>query len=102
MLSELDGYLVHAERQIDQIQRRVLEGEVIPHHEKVFSIFEPHTEWIVKGKAGVPVELGLRCAFSKTNTASFSITKSWRNRPTTRSQSAWSKKARPAFPTCAR
>jgi IS5 family transposase len=60
MLSELDGYLVHAERQIDQIRRRVLEGEVIPHHEKVFSIFEPHTEWIVKGKAGVPVELGLR------------------------------------------
>ncbi|HXH55223.1 MAG TPA: ISNCY family transposase, partial [Gammaproteobacteria bacterium] len=30
------------------------------HEEKVFSIFEPHTEWIVKGKAGVPVELGLR------------------------------------------
>ena len=27
---------------------------------KVFSIFEPHTEWISKGKAGVPVELGLR------------------------------------------
>jgi len=59
-LSELDGYLAHAERQIDQIRRRVLQGEVIPHHEKVFSIFEPHTEWIVKGKAGVPVELGLR------------------------------------------
>ncbi len=59
-LSELDSYLAHAERQIDQIRRRVLQGEVIPHHEKVFSIFEPHTEWIVKGKAGVPVELGLR------------------------------------------
>jgi hypothetical protein len=26
---------------------------------KVFSIFEPHTEWLCKGKAGVPVELGL-------------------------------------------
>jgi len=38
----------------------VLAGEVIAHHEKVFSIFEPHTEWISKGKAGVPVELGLR------------------------------------------
>ncbi|MBT8419986.1 MAG: ISNCY family transposase, partial [Gammaproteobacteria bacterium] len=34
--------------------------EKIPHAEKVFSIFEPHTEWVVKGKAGVPVELGLR------------------------------------------
>lgn len=31
-----------------------------PHAEKVFSVFEPHTERISKGKAGVPVELGLR------------------------------------------
>ena len=28
-------------------------------YEKVFSIFQPHTEWISKGKAGVPQELGL-------------------------------------------
>ena len=62
MLAELDGYLAHAERQIDQIRRRVLQGETIPHDEKVFSIFQPHTEWISKGKAGVPVELGLRVA----------------------------------------
>ena len=27
---------------------------------KIFSLFEPQTEWISKGKAGVPVELGLR------------------------------------------
>ena len=31
-----------------------------PMNRKVFSIFQPHTEWISKGKAGVPVELGLR------------------------------------------
>lgn len=61
-LAELDGYLAHAERQIDQIRRRALYGEHSPHGEKVFSIFEPHTEWISKGKAGVPVELGLRVA----------------------------------------
>ena len=36
--------------------------ESIPHEEKVFSVFEEHTEWIAKGKAGVPVELGLRVA----------------------------------------
>jgi len=45
---------------INQIERRVLKGEVIPHEEKIFSIFEEHTEWICKGKAGVPQELGLR------------------------------------------
>ncbi len=35
-------------------------GEIIPHHEKVFSLFQPHTEWVSKGKAGVPVELGVK------------------------------------------
>ena len=49
----------HARRQIDQTDRRVIQGQTIPHAEKVFSIFEPHTEWLNKGKAGVPVELGL-------------------------------------------
>ncbi len=56
----LKEYIAHANRQIDQIRRRVLQGEKIPHCEKVFSIFEPHTEWISKGKAGVPQELGLK------------------------------------------
>ncbi len=55
-------FIAHAHRQINQIDRRVLQGESIPHAEKVFSLFQPHTEWIAKGKAGVPVELGLRVA----------------------------------------
>ena len=59
-MMEIQGYMQHAERQIDQISRRVIEGEKIPHNEKVFSIFQQHTEWISKGKAGVPVELGLK------------------------------------------
>jgi hypothetical protein len=59
-IEQLKTYIAHANRQIDQIRRRVLNGEKIPHDEKVFSIFEPHTEWISKGKAGVPQELGLR------------------------------------------
>lgn len=56
----IENFIAHAERQIDQIDRRVIKGEKIPHNEKVFSIFETHTEWISKGKAGVPVELGLK------------------------------------------
>jgi hypothetical protein len=62
VLAQIDLYLSDGARQIDQIRRRVLDGETIPHAEKVFSIFERHTEWISKGKAGVPVELGLRVA----------------------------------------
>jgi len=60
VIAEMESYLAHADRQVDQIRRRVIWGEVIPHCEKVFSVFEPHTEWISKGKAGVPVELGIR------------------------------------------
>ncbi len=59
-LIELENFVQHARRQIKQIDQRVLQGKKIPHHEKVFSLFQPHTEWISKGKSGVPVELGLR------------------------------------------
>jgi len=58
-IQEIEYYIAYVELLIDQIQRRVIFGETIPHSEKVFSIFEPHTEWISKGKAGVPQELGL-------------------------------------------
>ncbi len=64
-IKEIKGYIAHAERQIDQIRRRVINGETIPHNEKVFSIFEEHTKWIVKGKAGVPWESGLNVCIVK-------------------------------------
>lgn len=57
---ELQTYVNYALWQVDLINRRVLQDEKIPHEDKIFSIFEPHTEWISKGKAGVPQELGLR------------------------------------------
>ena len=59
-LNTIERYLGHAHRQIDQICRRIIFGEDILHDEKVFSVFEDHTEWICKGKAGVPQELGLK------------------------------------------
>ena len=58
-LLKIKEFIDHAERQINHIERRVVHGETIPHEEKVFSIFEPYTEWLSKGKAGVAVELGL-------------------------------------------
>lgn len=59
-LLNIEVFIKHARRQMDQITRRVVQGETIPHDEKVFSLFEPHTEWISKGKAGVSQELGVR------------------------------------------
>lgn len=68
LLADLSIFSHHADRQIDQIKRRVMGGEKIPHAEKVFSLFQPHTEWISKGKAGVPVELGIRlCIMEDTH-----------------------------------
>lgn len=55
-------FMMHGRRLMDQIRRRVLFGEKIPQDEKIFSVFEEHTEWINKGKAGVPQELGVKVA----------------------------------------
>ena len=46
------------ERVIDQTRRRVLQGETVPTDEKLYSIFEPHTDLIKRGKTLKPVEFG--------------------------------------------
>jgi len=47
-------------KHLDLVERRLLKEEAIPAPEKVFSLFEPHTEWIQKGKPRPNVELGHR------------------------------------------
>jgi hypothetical protein len=61
-VEELKAVCGQLETLLGQIERRVFKGETIPHEEKIFSRYEPHTEWISKGKAGVPQELGWRVA----------------------------------------
>ena len=39
-MESIKVFIDHALRQIDQIDRRVLQGQAIPHDEKVFSIFQ--------------------------------------------------------------
>jgi transposase, IS5 family len=48
------------DKHIDLVDRRLLQGQDIPAAEKVYSLFEPHTEWLTKGKLHPPVELGRR------------------------------------------
>ena len=45
-------------RVIDQARRRVLQGEQVLNAEKVYSIFEPHTDLIKRGKVQTPIEFG--------------------------------------------
>jgi hypothetical protein len=46
------------DKHLGLVERRLLKEETIASHEKVFSLFEPHTEWIQKGKQRPNVELG--------------------------------------------
>ena len=48
------------DKHLDLVERRLLKEETIPAHEKMFSLFEPHTEWIQKGRQRPNVELGHR------------------------------------------
>ena len=55
---EIGRFAALAERVMDQAERRVFDHEVVPAEEKVYSIFEPHTDLIKRGKAHKPVEFG--------------------------------------------
>lgn len=57
-IAALQSYTGYITKFTDQINRRILKGEVIPSEEKLYSIFESHTEWITKGKLNKKVELG--------------------------------------------
>jgi IS5 family transposase len=50
---ELLRYVPLVERVIDQAYRRIVGGESVPSHEKVVSLFEEHTDIIVKGARDV-------------------------------------------------
>lgn len=45
-------------RVIDQSERRIFRGQTVPAAQKLYSIFEPHTDMIKRGKAYKPVEFG--------------------------------------------
>lgn len=57
-LESLDYYQQMLKKHINLVDRGLLKGEQIPSEEKIFSIFESHTEWISKGKQNKRVELG--------------------------------------------
>lgn len=54
----LQAFIVRAERVADTAKRRVLDGISVPHSDKLFSVFEPHTQLYRRGKAGQPNQFG--------------------------------------------
>jgi len=57
-LMELAVFIERSEHVMDTARRRVIDGETVPNEDKLFSIFEPHTQLYKRGKAGEPVQFG--------------------------------------------
>jgi transposase, IS5 family len=58
LAAEIKHYLPLTEKCVRQARERVLKETRVPNAEKIFSIFEPHTELLIRGKAGKDVEFG--------------------------------------------
>lgn len=54
----LNHYLDLTEKVCSNARRRVLQGETLANDEKIFSIFEPDTELIKRGKVAKPIQFG--------------------------------------------
>lgn len=55
---EIVRHCALGDRVISQARRRVLQGEQVPTEEKLYSIFETHTDLIKRGKVLKPIEFG--------------------------------------------
>lgn len=66
LIDQLDHYLPLVEQIIYQADQRVLQGISLAPDEKLYSLFEEHTELIKRGKAGKPIEFGHKVLFCQT------------------------------------
>jgi IS5 family transposase len=58
LIQQIEHFRALGRKVVDQARRRVMDGEKVPNEEKIFSIFEPHTELLKRGKASKPIEFG--------------------------------------------
>jgi len=58
LASELQAHLPSMETIVATAQRAQINGETVPASQRVFSLFEPHTELIKRGRREKPVEFG--------------------------------------------
>lgn len=63
---KLDLLLQNVHHVTDQARRFNINGETVPATERIFSIFEDHTELLKRGKAGKPVEFGHLVTIAQT------------------------------------
>ncbi|MFH1220996.1 MAG: ISNCY family transposase [Candidatus Eisenbacteria bacterium] len=58
IVAETTHFLALAPKVIEQARRRVILGEAVPNCDKIFSIFEEHTELLIRGKVAKEIEFG--------------------------------------------
>ena len=63
---ELAHYLPLVDRIVTQADQRVLQGLRVPADQKLYSLFEEHTELILRGKARKPIEFGHKVMLGQT------------------------------------
>jgi len=63
---ELKAYLPAMEQVVATARRAQLEGETVPASQRVFSLFEQHTELIKRGRREKPVEFGHKVLLCQT------------------------------------
>ena len=63
---ELQAYLPSMQTVAATARRANMEGETVPASERVFSLFEPHTELIKRGRRQKPVEFGHKVLLCET------------------------------------
>lgn len=64
--AEIQRFLRSVRVVISTAERANLKGETVPARERVFSLFEPHTELVKRGKSQKPVEFGHVVMLSQT------------------------------------
>ncbi len=62
----LAQYVPTVERIVSQAEQRVFQGVMLAADEKVYSLFEEHTELLKRGKAGKPIEFGHKVLIAQT------------------------------------
>jgi hypothetical protein len=69
-IAEIKVFIERTEHVCGTARRRVLEGEDVPNEDKLFSIFETHTQLYKRGKAGQSLQFG-RLVLIYEDTAGF-------------------------------
>jgi IS5 family transposase len=77
---ELAGYLPAMKHVVAQATRRAA-GETVPAAERVFSIFEPHTELIKRGRRHKPIEFGHAILLCQTKDKFITDYEAYEHRP---------------------